>query len=319
MSCSQTWGRECARGPIKKLRTRTNSHDTRKTRNVCGCSCTSSNHRFRTRKTCKTSGEILEFGRFKHRGKLMAIDSTANKKPVDAGVMPIKRRRLPRVIVRQFFRLFIVARKRFVITRYHPQNGSTALSSLFDDQSFHPNFPQTMKNPPQNTQSMSLLSAYLSGGTERNMGLSIGRSPSFLKSDSIQESSCDASETSEPPESLRCSDGTPLHDKQRIRHLSTSSISPIHDLAASPLTSCSYKTLTKEYNMDTWRMYERIQTARSHSDKDLLSIVQEAVGRMEYDSTGDEGTDDSADISSIAYDNAVESPPEAEDIFELDL
>lgn len=71
--------------------------------------------------------------------------------------------------------------------------------------------------------------------------------------------------------------------------------------------------------MDTWRMYERIQTARSHSEKELLSIVQEAVGRMEYDSTGDAGNQEWM-VDPVAYDTYAMGPQlDADDIFELEL
>jgi hypothetical protein len=49
------------------------------------------------------------------------------------------------------------------------------------------------------------------------------------------------------------------------------------DLAASPLTSCSYQTIGKEYDMDTWRMYERIQKMRGarRSGEQYVSIVRD--------------------------------------------
>jgi hypothetical protein len=49
------------------------------------------------------------------------------------------------------------------------------------------------------------------------------------------------------------------------------------DLAASPLTSCSYQTIGKEYDMDTWRMYERIQSTRDarRSGEQYLSIARD--------------------------------------------
>ena len=39
--------------------------------------------------------------------------------------------------------------------------------------------------------------------------------------------------------------------------------------ASSPLTSCSYQTMSKVYDMDTWRMYHRIQSARSQESSDV--------------------------------------------------
>jgi hypothetical protein len=48
------------------------------------------------------------------------------------------------------------------------------------------------------------------------------------------------------------------------------------DLAASPLTSCSFQTIEKEYDMDTWRMYERIQSTRARrSDEKFLSMARD--------------------------------------------
>jgi hypothetical protein len=41
--------------------------------------------------------------------------------------------------------------------------------------------------------------------------------------------------------------------------------------------------MRKEYDMDTWRMYERIQAKRAQSDESILSIVREAVAHIQSD------------------------------------
>ena len=66
--------------------------------------------------------------------------------------------------------------------------------------------------------------------------------------------------------------------------------------------------------MDTWRMYERIQSARTHSDEDLLNLVRQTVETIKYDSTGDDDTQE------MDFKHNGSTPvPESEDIFEIEL
>ena len=58
--------------------------------------------------------------------------------------------------------------------------------------------------------------------------------------------------------------------------------SPVHkslssDFEASPLTACSYQTMQQEYDRDTWRMYERIQSARTSQEQRVSFVEDRAV------------------------------------------
>ena len=198
------------------------------------------------------------------------------------------------------------------------QKSSVHILCEFNYFTFH-HHRSSMKQSPQSTQTMSLLSMYLSGGTDSSKGVAILRSPVWRPDTKHAEDLDNSSETSEPPESLYYSKcGETTYDYDQIRNLRTSSpVSPVHDLAGSPLTSCSYQTLTKEYNMDTWRMYERIQAARLQGDKGLFSLVQEAVDQITYDSSGDDGNQES--IYPISEQLLSGPLSEADDIFELEM
>jgi hypothetical protein len=180
---------------------------------------------------------------------------------------------------------------------------------------------------------MSLISAYYlsftAGPIETTMpsGLTIRRRGQELSQRLDSAVACidqdDDSAASEPPESLGSSEysksvnagisfaSTTTTTKERIVLAITTSLSPPpHDLASSPLSSRPYQILTKEYDMDTWRMYERIQTARAQSP----------VDRITYDSTGDEKAATECPLSCCGQNGAGFSiEREAEEIFELDM
>ena len=46
---------------------------------------------------------------------------------------------------------------------------------------------------------------------------------------------------------------------------------------AAPLTACSYQTMQQEYDKDTWRMYERIQSARTSREEEKRQLQQESI------------------------------------------
>jgi hypothetical protein len=134
----------------------------------------------------------------------------------------------------------------------------------------------------------SLLSVYLSTDMEISP-LSVTTVP--LPSESTKEPLDQLSELSstEPPLSLQTilSYGNSLlteriHPQAAFSH-NRLICSLANDLAASPLTSCSYQTLRKEYNIDTWRMHEHIQAKRAQCDEIILSIVQEAGDHIQSD------------------------------------
>jgi hypothetical protein len=89
--------------------------------------------------------------------------------------------------------------------------------------------------------------------------------------DNIGESSDNCTE---PPLSVRDDSGIFQQDSQEfplhhslIRLRPGRIISPLanSNLEASPLTDSSPRVMEREYDRDTWRMYERIQSARSSS------------------------------------------------------
>lgn len=168
-------------------------------------------------------------------------------------------------------------------------------------------YPETPmnKSPIRHSPNMSLLSACLTTATtEMPNGLTIRRrlppkrldSPGLFDPDRSFDPADD--EALEPPESLSYSKSMvaggsgrlpfDLPETATIRRRNAVSLSPSkkHDLASSPLSSRPYQTLTKEYDMDTWRMYQRIQTARANSQDKVLSLVQQTVNRItpSYDS-----------------------------------
>eukprot|EP00429_Kryptoperidinium_foliaceum_P119270 CAMPEP_0176293004 /NCGR_PEP_ID=MMETSP0121_2-20121125/56379_1 /TAXON_ID=160619 /ORGANISM="Kryptoperidinium foliaceum, Strain CCMP 1326" /LENGTH=172 /DNA_ID=CAMNT_0017633941 /DNA_START=38 /DNA_END=553 /DNA_ORIENTATION=- len=156
------------------------------------------------------------------------------------------------------------------------------------------------KSPAKNNMSsISLLSAYLSSTTEMPKESTSRRLPQRRLDSTgtvVDDRGCHPSKASEPPKSLGNSGnvvpGLKLSTTRGTRNQRATALSPSHDLASSPLSSRPFQTLTKEYDMDTWRMYQRIQAARNHSDKDFLSLVQQTVDRITYyDSSG--GYDDS--------------------------
>jgi hypothetical protein len=164
----------------------------------------------------------------------------------------------------------------------------------------------------------SLLSVYLSTDMEISQ-LSVTTVP--LPSESTEEPLDQLSKLSstEPPLSLQTvmSYGNSLSTQRIPPQAAFSrnrSICPLsNNLAASPLTSCSYQTMRKEYDMDTWRMYERIQAKRDQSDEIVLSIVREAVDHIQSeDHVNSHGRP-------LAEPQCQEECDDSDGIFELEL
>jgi hypothetical protein len=83
------------------------------------------------------------------------------------------------------------------------------------------------------------------------------------------------------------------------------------DMAASPLIGCSYQTRQQEYDRDTWRMYERIQSARA-SQEQSMSFVEDTAQSV--------NPNDILDDCDYDLDQpSAESDDESEGIFELDF
>jgi hypothetical protein len=102
----------------------------------------------------------------------------------------------------------------------------------------------------------------------------------------------------------------------RISPLANSNLDP------SPLTDSSPQVMGREYDRDTWRMYERIQTARSstssRSGGGTLSASKEGGHCLStIQSDGDDSSCSS--ISEHLYAVAIEDHNESEAMFELDL
>lgn len=66
--------------------------------------------------------------------------------------------------------------------------------------------------------------------------------------------------------------------------------------------------------MDTWRMYERIQAARSRSEEESLFLVKQAVDRIKYDTSS--GIEQQAESS---INGGITPVQEAGGIFDLEL
>jgi hypothetical protein len=111
----------------------------------------------------------------------------------------------------------------------------------------------------------------------------------------------------------------------RLDSRRTSRISPLanSNLGPSPLTESSTKVMEREYNRDTWRMYERIQSARS-------STSSRSGGGTLPDSKAERGhclstieSDGADDSSCSSYSELLfavtEDHNESDTMFELDL
>jgi hypothetical protein len=103
----------------------------------------------------------------------------------------------------------------------------------------------------------------------------------------------------------------------------SSRISPLanSNLDPSPLTDSSPQVMGREYDRDTWRMYERIQTARSstssRSGGGTLSASKE--GGHCLSTIQSDGDDSSCRSLSEHLYAAIEDHNESEAMFELDL
>jgi hypothetical protein len=83
-----------------------------------------------------------------------------------------------------------------------------------------------------------------------------------------------------------------------------------HDLEASPLIACSYQTMQQEYDRDTWRMYERIQSARESHEQQPISFIEDTVQSVNLNDFDDDDEDPFTE---------QETDDESEGIFEFDF
>jgi hypothetical protein len=172
-----------------------------------------------------------------------------------------------------------------------------------------------------NTASMSLLSLTLSGKIGYKSSRIPSSMPSHIRAIDRYADSDRTEPAAEPPLKLnadtQCS-RIPLKDGALPRstvHVSrniirTFSESSKTQLGASPMTSCSYRTMSKEYDMDTWRMYNRIQEARSQKSEPCFHSP-ESQDDNEQDKTPEE-------IYFVQPTNRMELGY-AEEIFDLEL
>lgn len=131
-------------------------------------------------------------------------------------------------------------------------------------------------------------------------------------------------ETSEPPLSLRYSKSDDTSNRHAIEPVcanwgesscyGTSPTSGSHDLKLmrSSKTSCSFQTMSHVYNLDTWRMYRRIQATRTNSEEELLNLLQATVKQIQESTSDRIGNSES-------WTDDVDHEPESDAIFELDL
>jgi hypothetical protein len=156
-------------------------------------------------------------------------------------------------------------------------------------------------------------------------------SPEDEQEDKMRES---VDQHSEPPLSIHDGSGISQQDSQefplrncfiRLDSRRLSRISPLaanSNLDPSPLTDSSTKVMEREYDRDTWRMYERIQSARS-------STSSRSGGGTLPDSKAERGhclsviQSDCDDSSCSSYSEhlftANENHNESDTMFELDL
>jgi hypothetical protein len=178
---------------------------------------------------------------------------------------------------------------------------------------------------------MSLISAYFScaGSQSSSSSLSIRRVSPQSEDESQEDGRARPSleerpSTPGPPVSLeyvKASSDHPItwqskddHDQVYTHRHQTSSMPLPHNPAIeAPLTSCSYQTLRMEYDMDTWRMYERIQSARARCNENTLQKSAECIHNG--------GTGNIVCKFSSAVDPSYDQyePDDSEAIFELDL
>jgi hypothetical protein len=149
------------------------------------------------------------------------------------------------------------------------------------------------------SSSQSLLSSYLSASAER---ISLSSRP--LTPGTEEKGVSDMQSES-------------LNSQLQCMRLDPSTISPCGspghkplspDLATSSATACSYQTMEQAYDRDTWRMYERIQSARpSHEQR--ISFIEDTVQSVNLN----DFDDDDEDRPFAEADN------ESEGIFEFDF
>ena len=175
------------------------------------------------------------------------------------------------------------------------------------------------------SSTMSLLSVYLNtsgdGIVQRSATTVVPEETTASKDEAFEDSHIH--ESVEPPLSLQeieRSGNSILH--QRIPPSSQLGIhqnranldSRYQNMGESPLTACSYRTMKTEYDMETRRMYERIQAARTKSDDQLLSLVREAVGQIRQGEGGN--VEDFFDDQTEPQQNDLS---DSEGIFDLEL
>lgn len=119
----------------------------------------------------------------------------------------------------------------------------------------------------------------------------------------------------EPPSTLQSQMAVPTLP---LRALSTD----IHPLSSRPSDlptwSVSDGSLSKEYDNDTWRMYDRIQASRLQSQQKLYTFVSEAVDQMHH-VVEDENHGSHQESTRSGLPGAAEEDLYDDDIFDLDM
>eukprot|EP00934_Nitzschia_sp_Nitz4_P004907 Nitzschia sp. Nitz4//scaffold15_size197535//143355//143915//NITZ4_001597-RA/size197535-processed-gene-0.307-mRNA-1//-1//CDS//3329537772//4897//frame0 len=177
-------------------------------------------------------------------------------------------------------------------------------------------------------QPMSLLSAYMEAATESPMGSTRQRPWKDVAGRAIPVESATfdtmATYSMEPPATLECTVG---NDERGNTQSFQRGVNQRHDrttqepwavaqgshpefdrgFGESPLTASSYHTMSRAYDRDTWRMYQRIKASRMGSEGDLIDLVRESSNQIQSEVQENQET-------SIPYLEA-----ESTAIFELDL
>eukprot|EP00549_Striatella_unipunctata_P023982 CAMPEP_0118695910 /NCGR_PEP_ID=MMETSP0800-20121206/13498_1 /TAXON_ID=210618 ORGANISM="Striatella unipunctata, Strain CCMP2910" /NCGR_SAMPLE_ID=MMETSP0800 /ASSEMBLY_ACC=CAM_ASM_000638 /LENGTH=145 /DNA_ID=CAMNT_0006594853 /DNA_START=239 /DNA_END=676 /DNA_ORIENTATION=- len=132
----------------------------------------------------------------------------------------------------------------------------------------------------------------------------------------------------DPPASLK----TGHHEHFPVSDMGTlitppSEESSAHDLSTSPLTSSSFHVMAREYDQDTWRMYNRITMAKTYTEGSTVpqpgNFGPSFGGINEVKSTSAAFFEDERKFIQNCDDNDEEDDSNEEeedgDIFELDM
>jgi hypothetical protein len=134
----------------------------------------------------------------------------------------------------------------------------------------------------------------------------------------------------EPPLSLKANKIGGLHDLLTSSNTSlrrgfssyeqrSRTKSPSPDFATAALTACSLNTMQQEYDKDTWRMYDRIQAARSvrNQNSAYSYVCEAAVEEGPYEDFGPNCSREH--YPCISEEDSGDESEDSEGIFELDF